>query len=118
MNIEELRESTCAHLKLLAPRIEDTMFLVDACFKDAKKYFRDEFICLINPQAWARITLIYHKHFLDSGNDISLAEIITAVISDSINTKRMDMVTLQLSQYKGFQQENNRKTPSLKIVKE
>lgn len=117
MNIEELRENVCAHLKLLAPQIEDTAFLVDACFADAKKYFRDDFIYLISPEAWAKVTLVYHKHFLDSGNDISIAEIIVAVIRDSINTKRMDMVTLQLSQYKNSLKESKAK-PILKIVKE
>jgi len=118
MNIKELREQSSVHLKLLAPQIEDVTFLIDVCLNNANKYFRDDFICLISPEAWAKITLIYHKHFLDSGNDISVAEIITAVIRDSINTKRMDMVTLQLSQHKNNPPENKTKTPSLKIVKE
>ncbi len=116
MDIEELRKQTCASLKLLAPQIEDTAFLFDACLSDARKYFRDDFISLIGPEAWAKITFIYHKHFLDSGIDISIAEIIAAVMRDSINTKRMDMVTLDLSQQKSAYQENKKKEPSLKLV--
>ena len=117
MTIDELSEHAYAHLKVLAPKIEDPAFLVDACITNARKYFRDEFITELSPDAWARLTLLYHKHFLDSGQDISIAEIISEVVRDSINTKRMDMVTLNLTQKK-IQESQNTGGPSLKIVKD
>lgn len=117
MSPDELKQHACAHLQVIAPQIKDASFLLDACLADARKYFRDDFINMISPEAWAKITLIYHKHFLDSGQDISIAEIIVAVIRDSLTTKRMDMVTLNISQQK-LELAGGRKPAILKIVKE
>ncbi len=119
MEFDDLRDQACANLMLLMPGLEeDASRLVDECLADARKSFRNEFICRLSPAAWARITLIYFKHFLDTGCDVSVAEIVVAVIRDSINTSRMDMVTLQLAQHKLDQRGPERKPPALVVVRE
>ena len=118
MEFDQLRDQACANLMLMMPSLEeDASRLVDECLTDARKSFRNEFICRLSPAAWAKITLIYFKHFLDTGCDVSVAEIVVAVIRDSINTSRMDMVTLQLAQQKVDLQEAERKPPALVVVK-
>ena len=116
MELEQLRDQACTHLRLQAPQLEDASMLVDECLANARKAFRNEFICQLSPQAWAGITLIYYKHFLDTGCDVSVAEIVAAVVRDSINTSRMDMLTLQLAQQKSDEQAQ-KKSPPLTIVK-
>ena len=118
MLIEDLSDNICTQLHILAPQIEAPALLVNECLLDARKHLRDEFITMLSPYAWAKITLIYHKHFLDSGIDISVAEIVIAVIRDSLTTNRMDMVTLALSQQKKEPIQESYSVPSLKIVKE
>jgi hypothetical protein len=118
MNQEQLREQICAHLGIMAPQVEDACLLVDECLANARKAFRDEFIFQLSPQAWAKITLIYYKHFLDTGCDVSIAEIVAAVVRDSITTSRMDMLTLQLAQQKLDNQARANSQPSLSIVKD
>ena len=101
MNLDLLRNQACASLALSLPQLDgDVSRLVDECLADARKSFRDEFILQLGPVAWATITLIYFKHFLDTGCDVSVAEIVTEVVRDSIRTSRMDMLTLQLAQDK------------------
>lgn len=101
MNLDQLRDQTCASLALLLPQVEgDVSRLVDECLSDARKCFRDDFICQLSPRAWAKITLIYCKHFLDTGCEVSIGEIVAAVLRDSIRTSRIDMLTLQLAQEK------------------
>ena len=102
----------------MAPQVEDACLLVDECLANARKAFRDEFIFQLSPQAWAKITLIYYKHFLDTGCDVSIAEIVAAVVRDSITTSRMDMLTLQLAQQKLDNQARANSQPSLSIVKD
>ncbi len=118
MDTEGLSEHICAQLQILAPQINDASLLVEECLANARKYLTDDFIVMLSPLAWAKITLTYHKHFLDSGVDISIAEIITAVLRDSITTNRMDMVTLSLAQQAQEMNRSDASTPSLKVVKE
>jgi hypothetical protein len=118
MNLDQLREQTCANLALLAPPLgADAARLVDECLDDARKTFRNEFICQLSPVAWAKITLIYFKHFVDSGCDVTVAEIVAAVVRDSIQTSRMDMLTLQLSQRKMDEQSSMKRPPALRVVR-
>jgi len=117
MDIDSLRDQTVAYLALRWPELQEgAPQLVDECFASARKSFRNEFICQLSPQAWARITLIYFKHFLDTGSDVSVGEVFAAVIRDSINLNRLDMLTLDLAQQKQEQAEHQKKT-SLKVVK-
>lgn len=119
MEFDQLRDQTCASLMLLVPQLEeDVSRLVDECLDDARKTFRNEFICQLSPAAWARITLIYFKHFIDTGCDVSVAEIVAAVVRDSIGTSRMDMLTLQLAQQKMDFRAQSKKSPSLTVVKD
>jgi hypothetical protein len=117
MELDQLRDRTCACLAILVPQLEGASRLVDECLVNAKKAFKNEFICQLSPDAWARITLIYFKHFLDTGCDVSVAEIVATVVRDSINTSRMDMLTLQLAQQKMDQQTQAKKSPSLTVIK-
>ena len=119
MDLNQLRDQACAHLALLLPTVErDVSQMVDECLSDARKAFRDEFLYRLSPAAWARITLIYFKHFIDTGCDVSVAEIVATVVRDSIHTSRMDMVTLQLVQNKLDEQNAGPHPPALKVVSE
>lgn len=119
MDFDQLRDQTCAGLALLMPQLEgDVSRLVDECLSDARKAFRNEFILQLSPGAWARITLIYFKHFIDTGCDVSVAEIVAAVVRDSINSSRMEMLTLDLAQKKMDVQAQAKKAPTLTIVKD
>lgn len=118
MNLDHLREQTCANLAMLVPQLgQDVGRLVDECLGNAQRSFRNEFIVQISPAAWARITLIYFKHFIDTGCDVTVAEIVAAVIRDSIHTSRMDMVTLQLAQAKLDEQAISKPPPALHVVR-
>ena len=83
-------------LRLLLPIAEDPSPLVDECLTSARRSFRDEFILSMSPEAWARISLIYCKNFLDTGSDISVGEIVAKVLRDPVHIGRMDMLTQQL----------------------
>lgn len=118
MDFDTLRNQACAHLALRCPELkEGAPQLVDECLANARTSFRDEFICRLSPAAWARITVIYFKHFVDTGCDVSIGEIFAAVIRDSINISRMDMLTLELAQQKADQAQHKAK-PSLTVVKD
>ena len=117
MTLAELHERICMNMQILMPDLEDATMLVDECLDSAARSFTNEFILQLSAEAWARITLIYHKHFLDSGHDISVGEIISAVIRDSLITNRMDMVTLSLAQKITENAETTSKAPALSIVK-
>lgn len=99
--------------------------LVDECLANASSTFSDDFICQFRPSAWANITLTYHKHFVDTGCDITISEIIAEVIRDSICTKRMDYLTMALAQLKRQEREqqqarcqcHNNQKPKLTVVK-
>ena len=116
MMIAELVEQTTAHLLLHEQRLTDPRRLVEECINSALKGMKEELVCQLSPEAWARVTLIYQKHFLDTGCDISVSEIVTCVLRDAINNNRMDMLTLQLAQ-----QKRQQKTPprtNLKVIKD
>lgn len=100
MNFEELRQRTCASLFLLLPQAGDSSKLVDECLNSARLSFRDEFILRLSPEAWARISLTYATTFLDSGTEVSVGEIVAAVLRDAININRMEMLAQQLAQCK------------------
>ncbi|MDX1456175.1 MAG: hypothetical protein R3276_01225 [Marinobacter sp.] len=118
MSLELLRDQACASLMMLAPELEGSTVLVDECLASARLTFRDEVITRFSPEAWARITLIYHKHFLDTGCDVSVADIVVEVVRDAINTSRMDMVTLKLAQDRRYHQQQGKQAPPLKIVRD
>ncbi|MGB0203775.1 MAG: hypothetical protein ACPF9K_01860 [Neptuniibacter sp.] len=122
MEIDQLRDQTCCCMELLAPELGDCSQLVDECLADARKSFRDSFICQFRPEAWAKITFVYHKHFLDTGCDVSVAEIIAEVVRDSIKSNRMDFLTMSLAQHKQFQKTHpdghgKEAKPCLSVVK-
>jgi hypothetical protein len=118
MDFETLREHTCSSLALTCPELADgAARLVDECFKSARQSLRTEFICTISPQAWAKITVIYFKHFVELGCDMTIGEIFAAVIRDSLNINRMDMLTLDLAQKKLDMAANARKS-TLTVVKD
>ncbi len=99
MELEHLRAEASAHLALLVPPLSgDAARLVDECLESARKAFRDEFIRQLSPTAWARISLIYVTHFAETGTDLPVADIVAAVVRDSLHTRRMDMVTQSLAQ--------------------
>lgn len=116
MEFDQLRDQTCFCMELLAPELGDCSSLVDECLANARLSFRDDFICLFRPEAWAKITLIYHKHFVDTGCDISVAEMIATVVRDSIHSNRMDFLTMSLAQQTLFQKHNSGKKPPLSVV--
>ncbi|MDC0662082.1 hypothetical protein [Marinobacter sp. SS21] len=118
MSLEQLRDQVCASLMMLAPELEGSAVLVDECLASARQTFHDDVIARFSPEAWARITLIYHKHFLDTGCDVAVADIVVEVIRDAINTSRLDMLTLKLAQDRRYQQEKNKPAPSLSIVRD
>lgn len=86
MDLAQLRDQTCTCLQLLTPGLGDASLLVDECFANALNSFGEDFKCQFRPEAWAIITLTYHKHFLDTGCDVSIVETVAVVVRDSINT--------------------------------
>ena len=117
MELDELRTQICACLALRLPQLADPTRLVDECLANAQKSFRNDFILGFRPEAWAQITIIYFKHFLDTGCDVSIGEIFHELVRDAIHTSRMDMLTLQLAQRKLEQAAHRPKTPSLTVVR-
>ena len=118
MDLDTLRDQACAYLALRHPELKDgAAQLVDECLANAQKSFKNDFICRLSPQAWGRITIIYFKHFIDTGCDVSIGEIFAAVIRDSINISRMDMLTLDLAQRK-LDEAEHRKKPPLTIIRD
>lgn len=119
MDFNELKQQTKSYLDICYPALENSSPLVEECFDNALQAFSKEFICQLRPESWARITLTYHKHFLESGIDISIAEIFSVVMRDSIQNNRMDFLTQSLAQDKAFkrQQEERDKKPTKKAPK-
>lgn len=97
MTIDELRERACACLRLRMPPDNDPAQLVDECLSSARRSLRDEFILLLSPEAWARISLTYVTTFLESETDVSVGEIFAMVLRDSVQINRMDMLAQQLA---------------------
>lgn len=109
-------------MELLAPELGDCSQLVDECLADARTSFRNSFICQFWPEAWAKITVVYHKYFLDTGCDVPVAEIIAEVVRDSIKSNRMDFLAMSLAQHKQFQKAHSdwhskQAKPCLSVVK-
>lgn len=88
MDLAQLRDHTCACLQLLTPGLGDASLLVDECFTNALKSFREDFMCQLRPEAWAKITLTYYKHFLDTGCEVS---IITSSLTAFIYIQDVDI---------------------------
>ena len=97
MQLDKLRDQITACIRIWAPELGDASLLVDECLASALKSFNREFVGSLSPQAWARITLIYHKHFLDIGSDVSVGEMVAAAVRDSIDTSRIDFLTQNLA---------------------
>lgn len=120
MPLEDLRRQTCACLAMRYPEIDDPSRLVDECFASAQKSFRHEFMLRFRPEAWAQITIVYFKHFLDTGIDVDIGEIFHTVLRDAVQTSRMDMLTLQLAQQKEAERLVSppvQRAPNLSIVR-
>lgn len=120
MPLEDLRRQTCACLALRYPEIDEPARLVDECFANAQQSFRSEFMLRFRPETWAQITIVYFKHFLDTGIDVGIGEIFHAVVRDAVQTSRMDMLTLQLAQQKEAEQLTSpaaSRAPILSIVR-
>lgn len=118
MELDELRRQAGAYLAIRYPDIDEPLRLIDECLANAQKSFRNEFILRFRPEAWAQITLIYFKHFLDTGCDVSIGEIFHEVVRDAIHTSRLDMLTLQLAQHKVAQQPATaHRGPALHVVR-
>ena len=120
MPLEDLRRQTCACLAMRYPEIDEPARLVDECFANAQKSFRSEFMLRFRPEAWAQITIVYFKHFLDTGIDVGIGEIFHAVMRDALQTRRMDMLTLQLIQDKEAERLASppaQRAPNLSIVR-
>ncbi|QID19323.1 hypothetical protein G3580_17900 [Nitrogeniibacter mangrovi] len=118
MDLDTLRAQATAHLILHTPALErGAAQLVDECLASARKAFHTDFIRQLGPQAWAEITLIYFKHFVDTGVDVPVGDMFAAVIRDSIHIRRMDMLTLALAQHKQAAAAQAHK-PTLSVVKD
>lgn len=97
MDMDQLRDQACAQLRLLLPQAGDSSRLVDECLTSARKAFRDDFILQLSPAAWARISLIYIKNFLDTGCDVPVGNLVAQVLRDALHTGRMDMLSQQVA---------------------
>lgn len=119
MKLDELREHAIAHLRLLLPGAGDPSQLMDECLASAQRSFKVDFICSLSPEAWARIALIHCKHFLDTGCDVSVGEMVAVVLRDSVHIGRLDMLTQQLACDKSPEPEEGHKprVPTLRLVK-
>jgi len=117
MELDKLREQITAVIRLWAPQLGDTSLLVDECLDSALKSLSRELVCSLSPQAWAKITVIYHKHFLDTGSDVSVGEMVAAAVRDSIDTRRIDFLTQNLAVKKRYAQERRRTGSRLSLVK-
>ncbi|MEJ2406858.1 MAG: hypothetical protein P8171_21695 [Candidatus Thiodiazotropha sp.] len=116
MELDRLRDQSIASIRIWAPELGDASLLVDECLASALKTFSKEFVCGLSPQAWAKITIIYHKHFLDTESDVSVGEMVLEVVRDSIDTKRMDFLTQNLAVRKSYEQ-RKQEAASLSLVK-
>lgn len=120
MSLELLKRQTAAYLTMTYPAMKDPSLIVEECFDNASNAFSETFMLQFRPETWGKITLTYHIHFLETGVDITIGEIFSEVIRDSINLKRMDFLTQSLAQRRAFSQGQTPKprvVPSLKVVK-
>ncbi len=117
MELDKLRDQTTAVIRIWAPELGDASMLVDECLASALKSFSREFIGSLGPQAWAKITVIYHKHFLDIESDVPVGDMVAEVVRDSIDTRRIDFLTQNLAVKKRYAQERRRAESRLSLVK-
>lgn len=117
MELEKLRDQITTCIRVWAPQLGDASMLVDECLTSALRSFRPDFVGSLSPQVWARITIIYHKHFLDTGGDVAVGEMVAAVVRDSLDTKRIDFLTQNLAQRKRHGQ-RRQGGASLSLVKQ
>ena len=104
MELDKLRDQITACIRIWAPELGDASMLVDECLASALKSFSKEFVATLSPQVWAKITIIYHKHFLDTESDVSVGEMVAAVVRDSVDTRRIDFLTQDLALRKRHEQ--------------
>jgi hypothetical protein len=117
MGWEKLCDQIAGCLRLLAPELGDPSILIDECLSNARRSFSDDFILDLPPQAWAKITIIYHKHFLDTESDVSVGEMVAEVVRDSIGTRRIDFLTQNLALKKRDQGKKRGTASQLQLVK-
>ncbi len=117
MELDELQEQASCCLALLCPGLQaQAPEIVRQCLVSARTAFRNEFILQLSPQAWARISLSYFTHFVDTGSDVSVGEMFATVMRDSIHLNRLDLLIQDLAQKKQAEVEE-RKRPSLSVVR-
>lgn len=117
MELADLQKQTVFCLQMQAPDLGDTTPLVEECFSSARKVFTPDFMLMFRPEAWAKITLSYHTHFLDTGCDITVAEMFVEVVRDAISTNRMDFLTLNLAQHRRYRDAHKEdESPQLKVI--
>jgi hypothetical protein len=116
MELDKLRDQATTCIHIWAPALGDASMLVDECLASALKSLSKEFVRSLSPQAWAKITLIYHKHFLDTGSDVSVGEMVAAAVRDSIDTQRIDFLTQKLALSKSHAQ-HKQGAASLTLIK-
>jgi hypothetical protein len=97
MELEQIRDRVIACIRLWAPQLGDASVLVDECLASARKSFSNAFILTLSPQVWAKVTIIYHKHFLDTQSDVPVGDMVAEVVRDSIRTNRIDFLTQNLA---------------------
>jgi hypothetical protein len=116
MELDKLRDQITTCIRIWAPELGDASMLVDECLASALKSFSRDFVGSLSPQAWAKVTIIYHKHFLDTESDVSVGEMVAAVVRDSIDTRRIDFLTQNLAVRKRHEQ-RKRGAASFTLVK-
>jgi len=117
MNVEQLKEQTCASLARLHPELADgAAQLVDECFASAARSLLPEFLVRLSPPAWARIAVLYAGSFAETAADVSIGEIFAEVLRDALNIQRMQMLALELAQRKADEAPRP-KTPRLALVR-
>lgn len=117
MDFDELRNQTCANLRLHLPQVGDSSRLVDECLACARRSFRDEFILQLSPAVWARISQVYATTFLDTEADVSVGEICAAVLRDSVALNRIDLLAQQVGQAKAQEPSRPAGAPCLTLVR-
>ena len=104
MELDKLHDQITICIRIWAPELGDASMLVDECLASALKSFSRDFVGSLSPQAWAKITIIYHKHYLDTESDVSVGEMVAAVVRDSVDTRRIDFLTQDLALRKRHEQ--------------
>jgi hypothetical protein len=118
MELDELRDQVTTCIKIWVPELGDASLLVEECLASARRSFSHAFVCSLSPQLWAKITIIYHKHFLDTQSDVTVGEMVAAALRDAVDTKRIDFLTQNLALQKRYEQSRaERAASTLSLVK-